>query len=324
MIISKSPLRISLGGGGTDLPSYYKKKGGYLIAGAIDKYIYITIAKTFNKKFILKYSKSEVVEKIDKIKHPLFRETIKYLKIKTPINVASHADIPTGTGLGSSGCFTVCLINALLNLKGESSYTKQEISEIAFKIENKILREPVGKQDQYASAIGGINEFFFNKDNSVRIRKIKISKKSIERLNKNLIIFFTGYSRNSYKILKQQNKKILNFDKKIIKNLDMVKEMGKLSKVALEKNNFNEYAEIMDHHWQIKKKRSNIMSNRKINYMYDLAKSNGAIGGKLIGAGGGGFLMFYTNDPKNLSSILKKKLSQLNYKFDFSGLTTIE
>ena len=175
MIISRSPLRISLGGGGTDLPSYYKKRGGYLIAASINKYIYISVGKNFNNKFILKYSKPESVFDIKDIKHPLFRETLKYFNVKTPINIASHADVPSGTGLGSSGSFTVCLINAILKLK-KKSYPKKKISEIAFEIEHNILNEPVGKQDQYACAIGGINQFYFNKDNSVNIKKINLSK----------------------------------------------------------------------------------------------------------------------------------------------------
>ena len=319
MIISRSPLRISLGGGGTDLPSYYKKKEGSLIAATIDKYIYITIGKTFNQKYILKYSKSEEVNNINKIKHPLFRETLKYFKLNTPVNISSHADIPSGTGLGSSGSFTVCLINAILSLKSNKNLSKKKIAEVAFNIEHNILKEPVGKQDQYASCIGGINEFIFKKNGSVLIKKINLKEKNLKKLNNNLVIFFTGYSRSSYKILKHQNQKTLNLDKKMIKNLDMIKEIGKNSKKALIKNNFDEFGEILDYHWQIKKKRSNDMSNKRINYLYDLAKDYGAIGGKLIGAGGGGFLMFYTNKPKNLSNILEKKIEKLNYQFEFQG-----
>ena len=253
MIISRSPLRISLGGGGTDLPSYYKKKGGYLIAASINKYIFISIGKNFNNKFILKYSKSESHLDINDIKHPLFRETLKYFHIKTPINIASHADIPSGTGLGSSGSFTVCLINAILRLQNKN-YSKKKISEIAFEIEHNILREPVGKQDQYACAVGGVNQFYFNKNNSVSIKKINLSNNSLNNLNKNLVIFFTGYSRDSYKILNFQNKQTLKLNKDMIKNLDMIKEIGKNSKKALEKKNFNEFGEIMNYHWQLKKK----------------------------------------------------------------------
>ncbi len=323
MIISRSPLRISLGGGGTDLPSYYKKKGGYLIAGSINKYIFITIGKNFNKKFILKYSKSESVLNINKIRHPLFRETLKYFNVNTPINIASHADIPSGTGLGSSGSFTVCLINAILKLKNKV-YTKKKISEIAFEIEHHILHEPVGKQDQYACAIGGINEFYFNKNNSVSVRKLNISNNSINNLNKKLVIFFTGFSRDSYKILNFQNKQTLNLNKDMIKNLDMIKEIGKNSKNSLEKKNFNEFGEIMNYHWQLKKKRSPNMTNKKINYLYDYAINNGATGGKLIGAGGGGFLMFYAKKPDQLIEAFRNKLSQLDYKFDHAGLKILE
>ena len=323
MIISRSPLRIPLGGGGTDLPSYYKKKGGYLIAASINKYIFISIGKNFNNKFILKYSKSESVLDIKNIKHPLFRETLKYFDVKTPINIASHAYIPSGTGLGSSGSFTVCLINAILKLKNRT-YSKKKISEIAFEIEHHILREPVGKQDQYACALGGVNQFYFNKNNSVSVKKINLSNNSLNNLNKKLVIFFTGYSRDSYKILNFQNKQTLNLNKEMIKNLDMIKEIGKVSKKALEKRNFNEFGEIMNHHWQLKKKRSSNMSNKKIDYLYDYAINNGAKGGKLIGAGGGGFLMFYANKPHQLIEAFKDKIMQLDYKFDHTGLKIIE
>ena len=230
MIISRSPLRISLGGGGTDLPSYYKK-GGYLIAASINKYIFISIGKNFNNKFILKYSKSESVLDIKNIKHPYLEKHLNIL-MKTPINIASHAD-PSGTGLGSSGSFTVCLINAILKLKN-MIYSKKKISEIAFEIEHNILNEPVGKQDQYACALGGINQFYFNKNNQ-SIKKLNLSNKSLNNLNKKLVIFFTGYSRDSYKILNFQNKQTLRLDKDMIKNLDMIKEIGKNSKRALEK-----------------------------------------------------------------------------------------
>ena len=323
MILSRSPLRISLGGGGTDLPSYYKKKEGKLIAASIDKYIYITIGKTFNQKYILKYSKSEIVKKISSIKHPLFRETLKFFKINTPINIASHADIPAGTGLGSSGSFTVCLINALMKFENKKKYSKKIISETAFYIEQNILKEPVGKQDQYATCFGGINEFIFKKDNSVKIKKINLGDNYEKKLNNNLVIFFSGFSRNSYKILKSQNRKTLNLDKDMIKNLDIIKEFGQQSKKALINKNFNEFGEIMDLHWQIKKKRSQKISNKRINYLYDCAKNNGALGGKLIGAGGGGFLMFYTNSPKDLVKALSKEVNKLEYKFEYDGVKLI-
>jgi D-glycero-alpha-D-manno-heptose-7-phosphate kinase len=325
MIIAKSPLRISLGGGGTDLPSYYKKFGGFLISATIDKHVYVSIAETFNRKFILKYSKLEEVTNIKNIKHPIFRETLKYLKITTPINISSHADIPAGTGLGSSGSFTVSLIHALSKLSElKIKLSKTQLAETACKIEINILREPVGKQDQYSAAFGGVNEYHFMKNGSVLVKKLKIKKNVMTKLKKNLLIFFTGYSRSSYKILRSQDNKTRTLDKEMIYNLDEVKEIGINSKECLEKGNLNDYGYILHDHWMLKKKRSSNISNKKINYLYDFAKANGALGGKLIGAGGGGFFMFYTNNPNFLSNKLKSRgLNILNYNFDYKGTVII-
>jgi len=190
MIVTRSPLRISLGGGGTDLPSYYKKYGGFLIAAAINKYVYISIAETFNKKFILKYSSLEEVKKINDIHHPLFRETLKKMNIKTPLNISSHADIPSGTGLGSSGSFTVSLVSALAYLKNVK-IKKNVLAETACDIEIGKLNEPVGKQDQYVATYGGLNSYNFQKNNKVLVKKIDISRDKLLKLNKNLIIFFS-------------------------------------------------------------------------------------------------------------------------------------
>ncbi len=321
MIISRSPLRISLGGGGTDLPSYYKINGGRLIAAAIDKHVYITIAETFNKKFILKYSKLETTNNIKKIQHPIFREALKEFNIKKPLNIASHADIPAGTGLGSSGSFAVALLGALSNYKNKK-IKKNIIAEKACDIEINKLKEPVGKQDQYMASFGGVNELVFLKSGKVIVKKLKI--KNLKKFKKNLSIFFTGYTRNASQILSSQNKKTNLMDSKMIRNLDEVKEIGFNSKAALENGNFKEYGEILNYHWSLKKKRSNNMSNKKINYLYDYALSNGAIGGKLIGAGGGGFLMFYSEDSNQLKKKIKKKgLVDLNFDFDYEGITIV-
>ncbi len=321
MIISKSPLRISLGGGGTDLPSYYKLKQGRLIAAAIDKHVYISIAETFNKKFILKYSKLEETKKIDSIKHPIFREALKLLRIRRPLNISSHADIPAGTGLGSSGSFTVALIGALTEFS-KSKILKYKIAEQAANIEIKKLKEPVGKQDQYMASFGGINELVFLKSGKVIVNKLKI--KNIKKFAKNLTIFFTGYTRNASKILESQNKKTKLIDKEMIKNLDEVKELGVNSKNALVKGNFKEYGEILNYHWNLKKKRSVKMSNLRINNLYNFALDNGAIGGKLIGAGGGGFFMFYSENANHLREKIKKKgLLELKFNFDYEGLKII-
>ena len=320
MIFSRAPLRISIGGGGTDLPSYYLKKNGFLISAAIDKYIYITLGKTFNKKFLLKYSDFEEVNNIKKIKHPLFRETLKDLKIKTPVNISSHADIPAGSGLGSSGCFTVALIKALAEIEG-TKMTKKEIAERACNIEIKKLKEPVGKQDQYSSAFGGLRSYKFMKNGEIITKKINNKPKKLINFKNSLSIYFTGILRNSYDILKTQDKKTKIMDKDMILNLDRVKEMGMNTKYILEKGNLQDYGYLLNDHWNYKKKRSSKMTNKFINKLYDFGLSNGAIGGKLIGAGGGGFLIFFSKNSKQLEQAFKKiKINKVNFKFDFEGV----
>ena len=319
MIVTRSPLRISLGGGGTDLPSYYKKYGGFLIAAAINKYVYISIAETFNKKFILKYSSLEEVKKINDIHHPLFRETLKKMNIKTPLNISSHADIPSGTGLGSSGSFTVSLVSALAYLKNVK-IKKNVLAETACDIEIRKLNEPVGKQDQYVATYGGLNSYNFQKNNKVLVKKIDISRDKLLKLNKNLTIFFSGYSRSSYTILKKQNIETKKINKSMIDNLHQIKEFGILSLKYIQNNNFREFGKLMHEHWMYKKKRSKFITNNKIDTYYDYGIKNGALGGKLIGAGGGGFLMFYTEDPAFLENRFSKiGLKKLDYQFDFEG-----
>ena len=322
MIISRSPLRIPLGGGGTDLPSYFKKKEGFVISAAINKYIFISLGESFNKNFILNYSKLEKKSDINKIRHPLFRESLKYFNIKKPLHLSSHADIPSGTGLGSSGCFTVTLVNILSkyqNLK----LSKKDLAEIACEIEIKKLREPVGKQDQYAASFGGLNQYIFKKNNETIIKKLNIKKNFLSKLENSMSLFFTGYTRNSYKILNIQDKKTKSFDKQMIKNLDQVKEFGYLIKNSLVKSNLEEFAMIMKDHWEIKKKRSKGISNKKINYYYDMAIERGALSGKLIGAGGGGFLLFVSKKNSSLNFLEKYGLKRINFKFDTEGTTIL-
>ena len=319
MIVSRSPLRISLGGGGTDLRSYYSKFGGYLIAAAIDKYVYINIAKTFNKKYILKYSKLEEVNRVHQIRHPIFRETLRYFNIKTPLNISSHADIPAGTGLGSSGSFTVALIKALSCLK-KKKLNKREIAELACKIEIDILKEPIGKQDQYVSTFAGLNEYFFEKNGFVKIKKLNVNELTLKNIKKNFAMYFTGYSRKSHKILNEQNNDTKMKNEEVVNNLHHVKELAKDFRYCLVNNDLDQYGTLMRDHWNLKKKRSLIMSNKKINYLYDYALDSGAIGGKLIGAGGGGFLFFYTKNRSQLDAYMKKKgLERTEFNFEYEG-----
>ncbi|MCL4490360.1 MAG: galactokinase [Nitrospirae bacterium] len=324
MIITRSPLRISLGGGGTDLPSYYREHIGFLIAAAIDKYVYITLHQTFVEELIVKYSKLEKVLKIEDVQHPIIREALNLLGIAAPyLEITSMADIPAGTGLGSSGSFTTALLKAFHTLK-KNLIHPQELAEQACHIEIEKLGEPIGKQDQYIAAYGGITCFNFLPDGKVEAWPLKISNETLYNLEDNLLLFFTGYSRSASSILKEQDEKSKKKDNSMIENLHFVKELGFRSKDAFESGNLREFAKIMNEHWDYKKKRSGSMSNSHINDLYNLALKNGALGGKLIGAGGGGFLMFYTEDKSRLRHTMAEAgLQEVRFRFDFEGTKVV-
>ena len=320
MIITRSPLRISLGGGGTDLPSYYEQHTGFLIAAAIDKYVYITLHRTFVDELIVKYSKLERVKTVDELEHPIIREAMKLVGVDAPyLEMTSMADIPAGTGLGSSGSFTTALLKALHAYR-KNLVHPSELAAQACEIELDKLREPIGKQDQYIAAYGGITCFTFLPGGIVEARPLKISEETLFNLEDNLLLFFTGYSRSASKILKEQDDKSKGADKAMTENLHFVKELGFKSQAALEGDDLPEFARLMDIHWQRKKERSGGMSNPKINEWYDLAMASGALGGKLIGAGGGGFLMFYAQEKNRLRHAMRQAgLSEVRFRFDFEG-----
>jgi len=320
MIIARSPLRVTLGGGGTDLPSYYEKFGGFLIAAAIDRYVYITLHESFSKDLIIKYSKFERVKKVEHIKHPIIREALKMLNIDCAyLEIASMADIPAGTGLGSSGSFTTALLKALHAYKRNLIHPK-ELAEQACHIEIGTLGEPIGKQDQYIATYGGVTCFEFAKNGEVKAYPLRIDKEILYDLEDNLLLFFTGYSRSASSILEEQHRKSKQNDKMMISNLHFIKDLGIQSKEALEKGELTKFGELMNVHWEYKRNRSSQMSNPKINKWYDLAIKNGAIGGKLIGAGGGGFLMFYAKDKVRLRHVmLQAGLEEVRFRFDFEG-----
>jgi D-glycero-alpha-D-manno-heptose-7-phosphate kinase len=313
MIITRSPLRISLGGGGTDLPSYYEQHGGFLIAAAIDKYVYITLHRTFVDELIVKYSKLERVRTVEELEHPIIREAMKLVGVEAPyLEMTSMADIPAGTGLGSSGSFTTALLKAL-HVHKKNIVRPDEIAAQACQIEIEKLREPVGKQDQYIAAVGGLTSFHFLPSGKVEILPLQIDEEILFNLEDNLLMFFTGYTRSASAILKEQNDRTQSMDKAMVDNLHFVKELGIRSKEQ-------EFARIMDVHWQRKKERSGGMSNPKINEWYDLAMANGALGGKLIGAGGGGFLMFFAEDKNRLRHSMRQAgLTEVRFRFDFEG-----
>jgi len=324
MIITRSPLRVSLGGGGTDLPSYYQEYGGFLVAAAVDKYVYITQHRTFQEEIIVKYSKLERVSAVDQIEHPIVREALKLVGITDPhLELTSMADIPGGTGLGSSGSFTTALLKALHAYK-KNLLSPVELAEQACDIEINRLGEPIGKQDQYIAAIGGITAFTFRQDGRVEFRPVRLSEETLFNLEDNLLLFFTGYSRSASAILKDQNDKSKKQDPAMLDNLHFTKELGYKSLDALEAGNLEEFAHLMDVHWQRKKTRSSGMSNPHINEWYDYAMAHGALGGKLIGAGGGGFLMFYAADKARLRHAMREKgLQEVRFRFDFEGTKVV-
>lgn len=320
MIITRSPLRVSLGGGGTDLPSYYREYGGFLVAAAIDKYVYITKHRTFQQEIIVKYSKLERVASVDQIEHPIIREALKLVGVTHPhLELTSMADIPGGTGLGSSGSFTTALLKALHTYK-KNLVSPAELAEQACDIELNKLGEPIGKQDQYIAAIGGITAFTFHRDGRVEYRPCQLSEETLFNLEDNLLLFFTGYSRSASAILKDQNDRSRQHDPAMLDNLHFTKELGYQSLAALEGGNLDEFARLMDVHWQRKRARSSGMSNDRINEWYDYAMANGALGGKLIGAGGGGFLMFYAENHRRLREAMARAgLEEVRFRFSFEG-----
>jgi D-glycero-alpha-D-manno-heptose-7-phosphate kinase len=320
MIITRSPLRITLGGGGTDLPSYYREHGGFVMAASIDKYVFVTVMRPFVPGIFLKYSRLEHVNHVDEVQHAIIREAIKMLEFRTPqIEITTLADIPAGTGLGSSGSFTTALLKALYAHRRRLLHPS-ELAHMACEIEIDRLNEPIGKQDQYIAAYGGITCFHFHPDETIKAAPLKVSMDTLFDLEDNLLLFFTGFSRNAGSILKDQDTRTQKSEPEMIQNLHHIKELGLRSQKALEAGRTHEFGEIMHEHWLKKKRRSGAMSNPQIDEWYELGRKNGAIGGKLVGAGGGGFIMFYAEDRKRLRQAMSHAgLEEVRFRFDFEG-----
>lgn len=324
MIIARSPLRVTLGGGGTDLPSYYREHEGFLVAAAIDKYVYVTVMRPFTEGVYLKYSQLEHVGKVTDVKHPIFREALLMQGLKTPqMEITTLADIPAGTGLGSSGSFTTALLKALYAHRRKLIHP-QELAELACHIEIDCLGEPIGKQDQYIAAYGGITCFTFHKDDQVTAEPLRLDMDTMFDLEDNLLLFFTGFARSAGNILKDQHTRSQQNDGEMLRNLHYVKELGYRSKAALESGNAMLFGELMHEHWEHKKRRSVGISNRQIDEWYQLGMINGAVGGKLVGAGGGGFLMFYAHDRNKLRHAMASAgLEEVRFRFDFEGTKVV-
>jgi D-glycero-alpha-D-manno-heptose-7-phosphate kinase len=319
IIYTRAPLRLSLGGGGTDLPSYYEQHGGFLVAGAIDKYVYMLTHTVFQRRFRMKYSELEEVDDPREIQHPILRESILAHWRGNPIEIASVADVPAGTGLGSSGAFTVCLLKALA-LGQHLSTTPGRLAEDAAAIEIERLGDPVGKQDQYVAAHGGICAYTFDADGTVDVRPLALSEETLSGLRNNLLLFFTGEERSAATILSDQAQRSRAGEPEMTENLHRTKELGRRSCELLEAGELEAYAELMHEHWENKRKRSSGMTSERIDTLYTLARRSGAIGGKLVGAGGGGFLLVYATRPDDTRlAMAAAGAAELRFEFEFQG-----
>jgi D-glycero-alpha-D-manno-heptose-7-phosphate kinase len=315
-------MRITLGGGGTDLPSYADKYGSSVLSAAINKYVYVTVNESFRNRITLKYSKIEDVQTPDEIEHPVIKAALKFLKIDGSVDIDSISDIPAGTGLGSSGSFTTALLQALHLFKRET-ITKCQLAEQAFHIEHDILNQHCGRQDQYIAAVGGLTILRFGLDD-IGYRPLDISRETLANLEEGLMLFFTGYSRLATGILSEQDIRLQQDDARITENLHQIKDLGRATQIALTHGDLNEFSNLMLHHWDLKRVRSTGTTNDEIDRLYELGLANGALSGKLVGAGGGGFLLFYTEDRQRLrSSMLKAGLREVRIRFDFEGTSIV-
>lgn len=319
MIITRTPLRISLGGGGTDLPSYYENHSGFVVAAAITKYLFIGINSTFTADYLIKYSITERAAAIGDVEHPIVRAALHMLDVPPAIEIVSLADIPAGTGLGSSGSFTVGLLRAL-HARRREHVTAAGLAEEACNVEINYLDRAVGKQDQYIASYGGLTCFDFNQDGTVHVSPLLISNATLHDLEDNLVMYFTGYSREADRMLFDQKQRSEAGDPGMLENLHEIKRIGLDVREALESGKTERFGELMHEHWELKRQRSEAMSNNSIDDWYAVARKHGALGGKLVGAGGGGFLLFLAEDPAALrQGMMGTGLTEVRFNFDHDG-----
>jgi len=322
LITTRAPLRIPLGGGGTDLPSYYENHGGLILSAGIDKYVFIQLNRLQVEDFVrVKYSETELVEAVADIQHPLLRESLLYSGVGTGLEISAMSDVPGRTGLGSSGSFTVALLAALHEFKRQP-LNRHQLAEAANHVEAGRCAQPAGKQDHFLAAFGGLTCLEIDTDGTVSVSPLSISVHTSEELRNSMVVFFTGIQRESFDILSQQERDTRKGDGQVIDSLHEVKAIGYDIKKTLEDGDLDHFGELLHTHWQSKKRRSSKMSNPEIDRWYDEARRAGALGGKLMGAGGGGFLMFYC--PAQHRGDLRTRMAaeglrEMRFQFDVEG-----
>ncbi len=325
MIITRTPFRIPLGGGGTDLPSFYRREGGFVFSAGIDKYMFICVNQPIVDDLIrLKYSKTEMVGSVGQVQHDLAREALRRVGFRNSVEIVSMADVPAGTGLGSSSCYLVGLLNALHTLRRDFVSLK-DLAEEACAIEIRTLKKPIGKQDQYLAAFGGLTVLDISKTGKVTVTPAKVSRETVDDLEKHMLLFFTGTMRNALDILSEQSRATEKRENKVVSSLQRIKEIGFRIREAIESGDLTRFGLLMDEHWRYKKKLSTKISDRRFDELYDLAKKSGALGGKITGAGGGGFFVFYCDGkPDRLRKAMRDRgLREMRYRFDFEGTKVI-
>ena len=325
MIITRTPFRITLGGGGTDLPSYYSKYNGFIFAAAINKYMFINLNRPIVDDLVrVKYAKSETVTHRDELQHDIAKEAMRMMDIGKALEIVSMADIPAGTGLGSSSCYSVGLLNGLHTMKREY-VSLHELAEEACDLEINRLGKPIGKQDQYMAAFGGLTVLEIEKDGIVKVKKANISGATIDDLNRNLLMFYTNTSRDANEILSEQSQGAKTEKKDVVESMHYIKDLGYKILDAAESGNISNIGLMFNQHWQYKKRISTKMTNPRFNEIYEIAKANGALGGKISGAGGGGFFLFYVDEKQGKFREEMKKLGlrEMRYRFDFEGSKVI-
>jgi D-glycero-alpha-D-manno-heptose-7-phosphate kinase len=321
MIITRTPFRITLGGGGTDLPAYYAKYGGFIFAAGINRYMFINLNRPVVDDLIrIKYTKSETVERLDQVQHEIARAAMGMTGIKNALEIVSMADVPAGTGLGSSSCYAVGLLNALHTLNRDY-VSLRDLAEEACRLEIDILKKPIGKQDQYMAAFGGLTVLNIDKDGRVDVKKANVSQETADDLNNNLLMFYTNTQRDANHILAELNTGAASDRKNVVESMHYIKEIGHKVLAAVESGNITDVGLLFDKHWEYKKKISAKMSNPRFDEIYAVAKQNGALGGKISGAGGGGFFVFYVekNHSRFRQTMKTIGLREMRYRFDVEG-----